>query len=215
MFSGLFQGAFSPGGRPEDQIKGIAGGISSLLKGMMGIFARGEVDPERLKFRDVYDLMVEATNKAPGLTVGVRPPGGSWFSDLLRNIRGAAPTAAQDEFGGGEFPSSTAPAGGGITPPEMWTKFRSNDKMTRGVAVVNALYAAGFRGEELASMASISWGESRWNYAAWADASTGDRDDIGGGLFGINVKPYADKGMPWPWSKAGDPGSLPLGTDRP
>jgi hypothetical protein len=50
-------------------------------------------------------------------------------------------------------------------------------------------------------MASISWGESRWNYSAWADASTGDRDDIGGGLFGINVKPYADKGMPWPWTK--------------
>ena len=204
LFSGLFQSAFSVGGSPESQIAGISGGISNLMKGMMGIFARGEVDPERLKFRDVYAMMVEGTNKAPGLTVGPPTGGGNWWSDIIKNIRSrGAGTAAADMGGGGEFPGGGGAVGtAGITPPEMWAKFDSPDKMTRGVAVVHALYAAGFRGDELAKMATISWGESNWNYKGWADASTGDRDDIGGGLFGINVKPYVDKGMPWPWSKA-------------
>ena len=78
--------------------------------------------------------------------------------------------------------------------------FNASDEMTRGKAVVEALYAAGFRHEELAEMAAIAYHESGWHWNVWVGPPQ-DNDDIGGGLFGINQKPYIDAGQVPPWSK--------------
>ena len=115
MFSGLFQGVFSPGGSAEDQIRGISGSISSLMKGMMGIFSHGEIDSSRLQFRDVYSIMVDETNKNkdPGLTVGVDTTGGGGFwSSLVERIRSGGAAAAAGATASTAIPGApTGPAG--------------------------------------------------------------------------------------------------------
>ena len=82
------------------------------------------------------------------------------------------------------------------TPASERAAFSSPNDLERGAAVVKALHAAGFRGNELQEMAAIAWWESRWTASSWVQ----DSDDIGGGLFAINKKPYLDKGMPVPWT---------------
>lgn len=56
-----------------------------------------------------------------------------------------------------------------------------------GEAVAKLLYAAGFRGKDLADALAISWRESRWNPGAFAN----DEDDLSYGLFQHNMIPGA------------------------
>ena len=198
IFSGFKKLATGGGG---DESLGGMGQIITSLFNLLGGVITGEgrtLDPSKLAF--MPDLIGKLNKYSKGIQLGgsVTIPDAFLRRAQMSRIPGVGAMLPPLQSGG------TAAGGSGsvgITPAEEMVAFNSTDLYTRGVAVVKALYRAGFRGDQLNKMASISFGESTWNYRGWADASTGDTNDIGGGLFGINVKPYVDKGKPWPWSR--------------
>ena len=184
---GLFTGS--------DPASGVAGIISPFFELLGGLLASGETNAGALAFQEnVYERMHGATSGGVSL-------GGGLQSFIKKTIQGSASWltgAGAGAQGAISSPGGPLPSAGGTTPNAEANAFVSNDAMTRGVAVVKALHAAGFRKSELGRMAAISWHESNWTPSAWVN----DDDDIGGGLFGINQRPYIIKGMIPPWTKA-------------
>jgi hypothetical protein len=190
IFSG-FGKTFVPGSSTTDQMEGIAGGTTSILKMLMAMFGGTDVNQANLAFRpDVYSTMVGSTQAAlkRGITLSPTESQPAWM-DLFRG-RFGTPRAGSGSSSGAAPQVQLNP--GALEP------FKSPDRLTRGIAVVNALYAAGFRKEELAEMAAISWHESSWKYDSWVE----DDDDIGGGLFGLNQKWDLDHGLTPRFTKA-------------
>jgi hypothetical protein len=131
-----------------------------------------------------------------GPTVGVdtSTTGGIWGNLLGKFLSGGATGAAAGGMGGAAAGGAAQGFGGVGVDPGVW----GGDNLTRGAAVVKLLKQAGFSGDELSRMAAISWHESGWRPSSWV----ADDDDIGGGLWAINQKPWIDKGQVPPYSKA-------------
>ena len=92
LFKGMFAGATGAFSSPEDQIKGIGGSVSTLLRGLLGLFG-GEADTSKLAYRNVYDQLVAASNATPvaGLPTGTTTGGsGNWWSDIFNRVRTGA-----------------------------------------------------------------------------------------------------------------------------
>ena len=177
---GGFGGLFTSND-PTQQISGVAGGTTQILKMLMALFGNKDTNAAQLEPRNVYSQLVGATQAA--LKQGIVLPARS-------SATGApADTAAQDIIGGGQFPSST--------PSGLMNDFKSSDTLTRGKAVVNALYAAGFRGQELKEMAAISYWESSWKKDSFLEKG----GDMSYGLFALNRKPWLDQGKTPPFTK--------------
>jgi hypothetical protein len=157
-------------------ISSILGGLTSLTGSLLGTSSMGPAyDP------NVYQKMVDASRgtKLGGISVGA-PVG---------TVPGTSTLAP-----GGSI-TSTGQYLGVRTPQDKVAAFQSSDEHIRGAAVAQALYAAGFRGQDLANMAAISYRESHWNPLAW----NGQGQDRSGGLLQINQKPYLDKGQTPPY----------------
>jgi hypothetical protein len=128
--------------------------------------------------------------------------GATSFSGIGFSIAAAAQgTTAGGGFAGGGGAAAAASGGGGGpvgagADSGVWAK--GSDNLARGIEVVKLLKQAGFSGDELTRMAAIAWHESNWYPWQWVT----DDDDIGGGLFAINQKPWLDKGMTPLYSKA-------------
>ena len=92
LFKGMFAGATGAFSGPEEQIKGIGGSVSTLLRGMLGLFG-GEADTSKLAYRNVYEQLVAASNATPvaGLPTGTATTGsGNWWSDIFNRARTGA-----------------------------------------------------------------------------------------------------------------------------
>jgi hypothetical protein len=116
LFKGMLAGATGAFASPEDQIKGIGSSISTLLRGMLGLFG-GELKPGRLDYRNVYEQLVAASNATPvaGLPTGTTTAGGTnWWSDIFK--RAATGVTGAVGGGGGAGPQGLAgPSAGGGT----------------------------------------------------------------------------------------------------
>jgi hypothetical protein len=110
---GSFFGSMMGVSTPDEQIKAVGSGSSLLLQALMGVFAGGETDRDRLAYRDTYGGLVNAANNASlagGLATGVNA-GGGWYGNLInRALSGAAAGAA-----GGMGGTATGGLMGGVT----------------------------------------------------------------------------------------------------
>jgi Lysozyme like domain len=181
---GLMSELNQTGGTAEGAASFIAKFISSILGGLTSLtgslFGKSDMGPAYDP--NVYQKMVDASRgtRLGGISVGGVLGGGTTSSPLTP---------------GGSF-NSTGQYLGVRTPSDKAAAFQSSDEHIRGAAVAQALYAAGFRGQDLANMAAISYRESHWNPLAW----NGVGQDRSGGLLQINQKPYLDKGQTPPYS---------------
>jgi len=149
MFSGL-TGALSGATDPQTQMAGIAGGTASVLKILLGLFAQPNANLSNLDFRDVYGTMVGATKNALALgTLGL-PTGG-----LIMPGTGST---------GGNLLNPGTGGNGPLSP----------DMVERAKAAATALHNAGFQGNDLFKILSISGRESGWDPSA-ANKNTSDR----------------------------------------
>lgn len=87
---------------------------------------------------------------------------------------------------GGSGTRTNAPTGSTSSGSTNATPALGGGAMS-GEAVAKLLYAAGFRGKDLADALAISWRESHWNPGAFAN----DEDDLSYGLFQHNMIPGA------------------------
>jgi hypothetical protein len=127
-------------GNPQAQMEGIAGGTTSILKVLLGLFAQPNANLGNLDFRDVYGTMVGATKTAL--------------------VAGLPMSAAGTNAG-------TGGAGGS-------NDFVSPDSLARAKAAAVALHNAGFSGDNLFKILSISGRESGWDPHA-RNKNTSDR----------------------------------------
>ena len=167
VLQGLFgqlSGALGVISDPQTQMAGIAGGTASVLKVLMSLFAQPNADLSNLDFRDVYGSMTAATrdalsNKNLGLPTGGTSNGGT--------------TAGSTS--GGNWAAGTVAKG----------DFASPDALTRAKAVAQAAAQAGFTGNDLFEILSITGRESDWRPGAYnPNAAT---KDLSYGLAQINM----------------------------
>jgi len=89
---GNFGNLFSA--NPSNQIAGVAGGTTGILKMIMALFGGGAVDPSKLAFQDVYGQLVAGTSNALAtgiISQGPRTQAGTPFT----------PPSNQSNMGGG------------------------------------------------------------------------------------------------------------------
>lgn len=141
LFSGLVGGIGGVvSGNPQQQMEGIAGGTTSIMKVLLGMFAQPNANLDNLQFRDVYSTMVGATKDA---------------------LKAGLPVTAAGTATGGAAATSPAEA---FTP----------DNLGRAKAAAVALNKAGFTGNDLFKILSISGRESGWDPHA-KNKNTSDR----------------------------------------
>jgi hypothetical protein len=185
----------------SDPISGISGIATPIFELLGGLMADGDADLSKLAYKgDVYFQLYEKSKQVTygkGLVARVLES----FADVMSG------------GGGGNLASgtSTAGAGGGgargaaynmfeSAPPNIMQAMSSGDEMTRGKAVAQAMYQAGFRGQDLKNMTAIAYRESHWTSnesSSWVE----DSDDVGGGLLGINQLPFINAGKTPPYTK--------------
>ena len=139
------------------------------------------------------------TAAAPAYSGGGGGVSTTAFSGIGYSIAAAAQgtTAGGGFMGGGGSAAASGAAGGGGGGGGGFTGPWPADTLAKGVAVVKLLKQAGFSGDQLTRMAAIAFHESGWNPNSWVE----DDDDIGGGLFAINQKPWLDQGLTPKYSK--------------
>jgi hypothetical protein len=119
---GSFFGSMMGVSTPDEQIKAVGSGSSLLLQALMGVFAGGEVDRDRLAYRDVYGGLVNAANNASlagGLATGVST-GGGWYGNLInRALSGGMAGAVAGGAGGG--PEGLTGTGGAGTLQQFFS----------------------------------------------------------------------------------------------
>ena len=163
LFSGL-SGALGAATDPQNQMQGIATGTTGIMKVLLSLFAQPNADLSSLDFRDVYGSMVGYTkgalfNKNLGLPTGGASNGG---------------TTAGSTSGGNWAAGSVAKG-----------DFASPDPLTRAKAVAQAASQAGFSGNDLFEILSITGRESNWRPGAYnPNAAT---KDLSYGLAQINM----------------------------
>jgi hypothetical protein len=185
LAGGLTGGFLSDPESAATLIAQLMGNIFGKMQGGSG--SSGGVTDGPAYDPSFYERLVNASNNIKsGLPSG---PGVRAISSAQGNTLGQSMTP-------GGSSNSTGAYTGVRTPSNMMGSFFSADDMTRGEAVAQALYAAGFRGQDLINMTSISFRESRWNPNAW----NGSGQDRSGGLLQINQKPWLDKGQTPPFS---------------
>lgn len=150
------------------------------------------------QFKSVEDSYAPSTNDTPVEGGGVSMAEGS-MSDVLgaASLLGSQ-LGIQDQIDlttafvrgsrapGGSGTNTNSPSGT-TTSKSTTTSPELGGGVMSGEAVAKLLYAAGFRGKDLADALAISWRESHWNPGAFAN----DEDDLSYGLFQHNMIPGA------------------------
>lgn len=198
-FSQLLK-SMTVGSSREDVAKGVTDLITPMFNLMLGVMTGNKTDPSKLTFMpDLYDIMYSRSKNVSTGGITITPGSlttmlGQFGKTIFGSLLGGGPggnSYVQQPSGGGNYGSVR-------TPPQYQDDFSSNDEMTRGAAVAQAMYAAGFRGTELRNFTSIAYRESHWTPNSWVE----DSDDVGGGLLGINQLPYLRQGKTPPYSKS-------------
>jgi hypothetical protein len=190
----LYDRLYSVSSTPK--LGGIVGGYASYLQKLAGFMG-----PAGGLLSGAIGLGSQALSYAMGHSTTSPPPGPATGAPMVNGQSTAGTSSGWANNGlvwRGTSPSGRGATYNQVATPDIMQNIKSSDQVTRGEAVAQALYNAGFRGQDLLNFLEISYRESRWTANKWNSGPV----DQSGGILQENQLPWTKNHKIPPYTQA-------------